>query len=225
MKLAVELFVCAVFVFFCFLCMNKRKWTVREITVTDNFNLHSCRSGDLVLYLKEGPQCPYPGHLAVVVTLPRYKQVFVWEMPNGLFHGPDLLKPISSYFANGKRNHSRAQMYVQSLQGPEVNLLPFVKHMSANAVFDFQSAVTCANNFLKSVFLMPPFPQIHASQRHHYYCSNAIFSVLQRACVLSKQVMWNNDMVLYPMSLLHPDFDINAFTEPGFRYASPVRIF
>lgn len=210
--------------FLLFVLYTPQQWTIETIQQL-SFDIASCRSGDLLFFLEHGTSFPWPGHLAIVVTLPQYHQVFVWDMPNPLFHGPDLLKPLQTYISNARKKR-QARLFVQRLTGPSINLLPLIKYMSASTHFDVASGITHLNAVLRQCAMLPGLPTFLPSvgKKDLYYCTSAVFALLTKAGVMRPLIDWEGEHALCPASLLHPDFELNDHVNSPWKYGPPEEI-
>jgi hypothetical protein len=228
MHVLVRIGLSVVFLVLVALCyvLRPQQWDVRkEFKLKNKQKIDHFSSGDLLYFFEHGFDAPWPGHLAIIVKLSQYAQTFVWDMPNPLFHGPDLLKPLHKYIANG-RKRKKARFFVQQLRGPVVSLLPAIKYISSCGHFDLLSAVHHANFALRECLLLPGIPTnflpcIEKNER--YYCTSAIWTVLQRAGVLGNMPQSGADP-LCPVKLLQDDFDLNTHVFAPWHYEAPVEI-
>lgn len=194
-------------------------WPMRNLIQKKIFNFQDYKSGDLLLFFEHGNQFPFPGHLSIVVKLPKYGQLYVYDMPNPLFHAPDLLKPLHKYLQNASR-FTKAKIFIQHLNGPEINVLPQIKYMSSSSHFDLSSGVAHTNFCLRECLALPGLPQLlpKLPKKNLYYCSNAVITILIK-CNVIKSCLLNSDKVLMPSKFLHPDFNINNHVQKPFFYS------
>jgi hypothetical protein len=220
MKFAIQ---CMMLLFLLILVICRpQRWLVRTF-VPSHQTLSDCRSGDLIYFLEYGTIFPFPGHLAICVKLPRYSLSYVYDMPNILFHAPDLLKPLQSYIKNAKKRRF-ARVFIQRLQGPAIDLLPAIKYLASSSHFDLHSGVAHANITLRETFLLPSLPAILPSleKKSLYYCTNAVLTLLFQAGVVEN--FWSDEEALCPSSMLSPDFQLNKFTKLPWKYGEPEEI-
>lgn len=194
-------------------------WVCKPLIACKQIDLTHFRSGDLLFFFEHGHQFPWPGHLAIVVQLAKYGQLFVWDMPNILFYGPDLLKPLHKYLQNTMKFRN-AKIYIQHLNGPEINVLPQIKFMSASSHFDLSAGVEHANLCLRDVAFFPSMPKFlpRLKKDNLYYCSSAVLTILIKLGVVKSELLDPNK-VLSPATFLDPDFDINQYVNEPFFFS------
>jgi Na+-transporting methylmalonyl-CoA/oxaloacetate decarboxylase gamma subunit len=196
----------------------KKKWLVKPNIPKVLFDFSLFRSGDLLFFFEHGHISPWPGHVAIVVRLKKYNQLFVWDMPNPLFFGPDLLKPLHMYLQSARKFKS-AKLYLQRIQGPALDLIAPVRYASACSHFDLLAGCKhidfCLRDFLGFPGLQGLLPEV--PKKDLYYCTSAVLSILIKQHVVSPSIL-NDEIVLKPSTFLHPLFDMNKFMLPPFEY-------
>jgi hypothetical protein len=185
------------------------------------------RSGDILYFMEHGLRKPWPGHLAIVIQGPRYGQMFCFEMPNPLFHGPDLLKPLHRYLRSCM-SKKKALVFRQELMGPPAryDFTREIRAMAAKSHFDMTSAVRHFSETMESTFLLPGLPDLPLPEgKNLFYCSTAVLHLLVKAGVLSPEILrLDCKSVIKPSRLLHPDFQINRYAQRPWFFGPLVRV-
>lgn len=213
------------FLFYLYSKQLKIKWPTITNICKLPFSLDLFRSGDLLLFFEHGHSFPWPGHAALIIKLEKYGQVFVWDMPNPLLHAPDLLKPLQMYFKNAQKN-KKSKIYVQRLEGPDINLLPHIKYLASCAQFDLISAIRHANLIVEDILHLPGIPMIlpnNINSKNYFYCTNAVLSILKKAKIVTDNI-YHDDSIFFPSTFLNPKFQFNDFVLPPFHYKPIIEL-
>jgi hypothetical protein len=220
-------------------------WAVREEVETSEFDIDDFHTGDMLLVFKQGHDfILFPGHMAIVVELPRYGQKYVWDLPVPIKYEPNVLKPLSRYM-KGALSGRGSKVYVHHLlkkAGGYLearDILPMIKRMSASIHYKLQTAHDHANFCVHSILGLPGIPDIFPdmNEKDLHYCSSAILELLIHAGVIDKSIMellptycrelniWQGTMgtTVYPQMFIHPSWDLEKYVNPEWVY-TPLKV-
>ena len=212
------------------------QWLVRPCIAQEVFSADRFSTGDLLLVFGQGHESIlYPGHMAIVVELPRYRQKFVWDMPLPFLHSPNVLKPLAGFVA-GTLKRRGAKLYVHHLAptcagtsaaGLTRQLLPLIKSLSVNAHYKLQTVQDHLNFCMRRILGMPGIPDLLPTPSSDYlhYCSSAVLGMLVQTGVLKPEILTSvptyvdqrwlgvQGRTVYPQMFVHPDWEIAPFVQ------------
>lgn len=201
------------------------KWEVMtsapQVSHTD---LSAFGTGDIVLYFSQGHDfLLFPGHMGIVVELPRYGQKFIWDLPLPWQHRPDVLKPLGLYLQRAVRKRT-SRVYVQHVSGP-VNasrVLSCIKRLSSSMSYrlhTFYQHLTFCSEAILGLPGLPDFLPAVPDQGRLYYCTSATLTVLVETGVLDDTILSDHqETVLHPQLFLQENWDLNRYARPGFQF-------
>lgn len=221
-------------------------WVVRDDVTSKQFNATDFHTGDILLVFKQGHDFIFfPGHMAIVVELPRYGQKYVWDLPVPIKYSPNVLKPLGSYIKNSLKGRE-SLVYVHHLTdvcGRYMNpkqLLPEIKKMSASIHYKLQTAHDHANFCAHSILGFPGIPDFlpKINEEDLHYCSSATIALLIKAGVIKKSLLeylptycreqteWygSSGTTLYPQMFIHPDWELSKYVKENWHYSQLYQI-
>ena len=191
------------------------KWNIRKGIPSRYVPLSDYRTGDLILFFEHGHDfIAYPGHVGIVVELPRYGQKFVWDLQ--VYNSPTALKRLSCYL-HSCRAKCKSKTYAYHHRGPLIDsdvLLSLIKSMSTGVHYKAQALHAHLNFCGQVLFGLPGIPDflpaVTNSELHS--CSSAVMTLLIKAQVIDPSVLQSFPVLpIYPQNFLHPDWDLNQY--------------
>lgn len=219
-------FLCLVFIF-----IKSTSGVPSYLNISPNiFNIKDYHAGDLIVSFGNYLPNIHPGHLSLVVDIPCYNQLGVWDLDSS--EKTFILKPLQ-YFL-WKRYKANKRIFVVHINKPIPKLLTVVKQFN-NVKYEYEGVLKYAQYLLKKYVYLPGLPALPglSTSSSFYYCSEAILRILIKVGVISSSI-WNNfpdDGVedaqfhlFYPKLLLeHPDF-LSKYCLPEYNYKRLTRI-
>uniref|UniRef100_A0A6C0BQ63 Uncharacterized protein n=1 Tax=viral metagenome TaxID=1070528 RepID=A0A6C0BQ63_9ZZZZ len=186
------------------------------------------RSGDLIITFGDYLASIHPGHMSLVVQVPPYHQLFVWDLDSQ--EQTYILKPLMPFLE--KNYKANRKVFVRHLDGPySLDLLPILRKYG-DINYEYQGVLDYCNYLLHKYLALPGLPTVLTSsndKQHHFYCSEVVLRVLIDAGACQDDIFYNiPDLdhhslsaqfhLIYPKYFLHSEFQINEFMEVGFNY-------
>jgi len=229
------------------------QWPVRENIPQEMIDEDNFHSGDILLVFEQGHDFIFfPGHMAMVVELPKYQQKYVWDLPIPLKYVPNVLKPLSAYLTRSLRQ-KEAKLYVHHLHNrqqagnmPTKAIMQSIKEMSVSIHFKLQAAHDHANFCAHNILGFPGVPDFlpHPVVKDLHYCASAIFQVMIKCGVLKPEILqeipvylrekarWGGTggSIIYPQMFVSPDWDLSLYVNDAWYYThvtelkSPQRV-
>ncbi len=152
----------------------QNKWRVRtdipKLTYDpEKDTLEKFNSGDVLIVCGQDKIMWATGHCAIVVRFPQYQQLYVWDMPNPLFHSaPTVFKPLRTYLQSALKRTAISmgqtpRIYVHHIEPREraailltPKLLPLIRNLATNASFDLPMIATHVKFCLSTFFGLKP---------------------------------------------------------------------
>lgn len=203
-----------------FVLLNNRQREVLLSSPGSELDMQTLRSGDLLFFMSKTGLSSSWGHLALIVRIPRYGQLFAFDIVNPFRTAPDILKPLPRFFEHCAK-HRGSMMFIQRLEeGPDIDPRPVIRSLSAAAHFDVGIAYSWSNKFCRDKLKLPGLPPLRNSgDIDLYYCATFVVTVLQRLGVLKESLLQNRDILL-PTDFFTPQFDINQHTNAPWRFGA-----
>ena len=215
-------------VFFCLSWTSTYvKWRVRPDIPQRQFSLEDFRTGDILLNFKHGLFLLFPGHMGIVVELPRYGQKYVWDLQP--YHSPTVLKPLANYIT-GSLSGRNATVYVYHQTGPLINpalLLGPIKALSSSVQYEACSLELHLQMCTQLLLGLPGIPDCLPTivKKDLHSCSSAILQLLIHATVLHPSILAHRPdlpfgaaLPIYPQNFLSPGWDLNQYVIAPYKY-------
>ena len=195
-------------------------WRVKKNIPQRQWSSVTFRTGDILLNFKNGHFFLFPGHMAVVVELPRYGQKFVWDLQP--YHSPTVLKPLNSYLSGSLGG----KVYVYQHSGPPIDaarLLAPIKALSPGVHYEMQSFQLHLNACAHVLLGLPGIPDFLPTlvDKNLHSCSSVILQLLIQANVLHPAILHRDPdlpfhaqqmaLPIYPHNFLSPSCDLNQY--------------
>lgn len=184
----------------------------------EDFSINRYKPGDLIITFGDYLAAVHPGHLGVVMMMPPYQQLGVWQLDHN--ETTDTLIPLETYVRINYIYNRR--VFVRHInQAPPSLVPPIGVHYDYNALFDYV-------NYIMSKYTLLPTVFIHRTSPKQQYCSEAVNTVLKANGVLASdpQIPIKDGGYLFlPKLLLEPErLNLNAHTHVPYHYQPPVAI-
>jgi hypothetical protein len=223
------------------------KWPVRLDIPKKSICIDDFHTGDMLLVFEQGHDFLFfPGHMAIVLEIPKYQQKYVWDLPNPIKHSPNVLKPLGAYLTHSLKPKN-SKLYVHHLQydaqrSPVLTkaILQSIKEMSASIHYKLQTGQDHINFCAQSILGFPGIPNLlpNPGEEDLHYCSSAIFDALIKCRVLKRQILheipiylrekasWSGSegSTVYPQMFVSADWDLGKYVQDTWVYTPLIQL-
>jgi len=186
------------------------------------FNDVYFETGDLLVVHKPSIQPINPGHVAIVVKIGRYGQLFVWELDTT--RKKETLQPLYRYIQCKNMNSQVFRIPLQTTGDRRIDSKKFLRLLQKYKSVKYQNSVLMdhLNQMFHELTRFPRVPRLTSQyKKNHFYCTEVIFYIFIDCGIFHPNILQVcKDQIIKPDSLLC-GFNLNNFTPHNVIFGQP----